>query len=157
MNCVGHDGVPLIGIADDRQSGVFRRYDHHPELVVTFGGALPWHLVFSPRRGEWVVSGRLVCSRSRNALASWHPDRFSLLWSGVIGSFHFSKTDGPEDRPIAANPNKSVMWTFQKEQLDEGRVLRVVVQFDSTAVSYRDVLNRWQNYGFEPYRRWHAH
>ncbi|MBN9693206.1 MAG: hypothetical protein J0M24_23430 [Verrucomicrobia bacterium] len=49
------------------------------------------------------------------------------------------------------------MWTFQKEQLDEGRVLRVVVQFDSTAVSYRDVLNRWQNYGFEPYRRWHAH
>src|SRR5262245_2170576 len=43
--------------------------------------------------------------------------------------------------PYAADPG---MWTQRSEQLDGGRVTRITFGLDGTAVSYADVLRRWQ-------------
>lgn len=37
------------------------------------------------------------------------------------------------------------MWTSRTTQLSNGRVIRATINFDSSPVSYADVLNQWQN------------
>lgn len=39
------------------------------------------------------------------------------------------------------------MWTSHAEELIDGRVIRVVIEFDSSPVSYAEVLRRWQHDG----------
>jgi hypothetical protein len=36
------------------------------------------------------------------------------------------------------------MWTQRSEKLDGGRVIRIAIDLDGTAVSYAEVLRRWQ-------------
>ena len=37
------------------------------------------------------------------------------------------------------------MWTYRSEELANGRVIRVAINFSSSPISYADVLRRWQD------------